>query len=146
MGTESESYFVTPPRLVLNSPSSSLSLPSTGITGLHHHPWLRSVTLYFENMAVSHSLAHGLWLVCLLRCKMKRHTCLGARSSSHSSCCQGQAREARNASVMRGRKPPLGTSSPPSVYLSVVSVWRGDCVPQTLHNVLEYETSIPIHT
>lgn len=53
-------------------------------------PSLMAVISYVPNVATSHGPAHGLWLACLLRCKMKRHTGSKARSSRYSSCCQGQ--------------------------------------------------------
>lgn len=48
VGTQSEFYFDITPKLVLNLPSSSLSLPITGITGLHHHPWLKLLFCAFR--------------------------------------------------------------------------------------------------
>lgn len=140
VGTRSDCFFVMPSGWFWTHPlpaSASRVLELQVCTTI---PGLRSVILYFQNVAISHSVAHGLWLVCLLRCKMKLHTCSKAHSSSYSSCCQGQ--QEKQGMLQQGRKGSLHLAP----HHHQVFTWvpavprRRECALQSLHRVLECET------
>lgn len=89
VGARSDSHFVTHSGWFWTHP-----LPASDSQALKLQvdtsPSLIAVISFFQNVATSHGPSHGLWLACLLRCKMKRHTCSKAHSSNYGSCCQGQ--------------------------------------------------------
>lgn len=127
LGTRSDCYFVMPPGWFWTHPLPASASQVLELQVRTTVPGLGSVSLYFQNMARSHSLAHGQWLVCLLRCKMKLHTCSKAPSSSYSSRCQGQ--QEKQETLQQWGDGSLHLAPPHyQVFTWVPSVsWRREC-------------------